>query len=366
MGNGENPVCSLMERAVSEGVFPGGVLLVSFGPAVVLNLAVGRADIYTGQIMEPDFIFDLASMTKPLATAMAVMRLVDQGKLALDQAMGSILAPLSGTDKGGITVDQLLRHTSGLAAHREFYRIIKCPGTGAGRRELRCLLTREPLVQEPGTHEVYSDLGYMLLSWIVEEVSGQRLDFFVRQQVYQPLGIEDLFFIETGQGGGVPRERQRRLVATENCPWRQRVLRGEVHDDNAWAAGGIEGHAGLFGSAPAVWRLTREIREALDETGAGVIPGKVLEQCISRQRFGDKVAGFDTPSRTGSSSGRYLSPNSIGHLGFTGTSFWMDLDQGLTVILLTNRVHPSRSNEKIRLFRPVLHDAVATWLRDGQ
>ncbi len=393
----------MMRKGVEDRVFPGAVLLVSLHSKILFHQSFGRSDIYSNEMMTKKTVFDLASLTKPLATVMAVLKLIQDGLLCIDQTLGSVFnsrvnssafdLPLGlnnahdaistcPEDKADITVEELLRHTSGLPSHKDYYKQIRRHPHVPGRNYLRKLLIKEPLVYKPGEKEVYSDLGYMLLSWIVEIVSNQRIDNFVKKHVYSFLGIEDLFFIDlkdfeflTGETGismynGMPSESllksetwklgisTKNFAATENCPWRGKIIKAEVHDDNAWAAGGIEGHAGLFGTASAVFVLLDELMKALKGEKTRVISGTLLKQFIMKDGSNDMVAGFDTPSRPVSSSGKYFSDSSIGHLGFTGTSFWMDPEKSLIVILLTNRVHPSRKNEKIKWFRPLIHDLV--------
>ena len=213
---------------------------------------------------------------------------------------------------------------------------------------------QEPLINAVGKAVLYSDLGFMILAWVVEHLTQRRLDHFVFEEIFQPLGLNHLFF--TGKN---IEDKRGAFAATENCPWRQKILEGQVHDENAYAVGGIEGHAGLFGTAGDINRLLVELLFTYHgRTNTGLFQKEPLHQFFKRLPGTDKALGFDTPSRTGSSCGRSFSQNSVGHLGFTGTSFWMDLERSVIVILLTNRVHPTRDNERIKEFRPKLHDMV--------
>lgn len=347
-----NLVAEAMEKGVKGSVFPGAVLLVSRGDDLLFHQAFGLADLATGEEISNNTLFDLASLTKPLATTMAVLNLVQGGKLCLDQTIGDLLPGLQKTDKSGITVDSLLRHCSGLPAHRPYYLDLVGYPREERRDRLRRLIIDEPLVYKPGTTELYSDLGFILLAWVIETISKTRLDLYVRDQIYLPLGIGTLCFRQSGD----PLERG--VAATENCPWRGRVMRGEVHDDNAWAVGGIEGHAGLFGTALDVWKLLKELLHGLLFLKTRLINGVLVRQFAIRKPGLERVAGFDTPSCKNSSSGHLFSASSLGHLGFTGTSFWMDPEKSIIVVLLTNRIHPLRNNEKIRKFRPMIHDLV--------
>ena len=353
-----------MEKAVAEGVFPGAVLLWGIQGRIMFHRAFGIVDLDSGVPVEKDSFFDLASLTKPLATALAMAELIGKHRLHPHTQLSEVLPETIGTAKASITMDMLLRHTSGLPAHREYFkRIARGP---APRSVLRQLLLDEPLEAEPGKVEVYSDLGYMLLAWVVEKCSGLRLDQFVYGQIYAPLGIDRLFFIDLESGrplaGASPGpfiDRSVSILPTSRCPWRKKLIQGEVEDENAWAAGGIEGHAGLFGDALSVYRLCCEIMRAVkDETPRVLDPG-VVQAFLERGAGRGRVAGFDTPSGDDSSAGKLFSRAGVGHLGFTGTSLWMDPETGLIVILLTNRVHPSRENRKIRAFRPLIHDLIS-------
>ena len=221
------------------------------------------------------------------------------------------------------------------------------------------MIQAEPLDAEPGSVQVYSDLGYMVLAWVVEILSGQRLDSFVSDHIYTPLGLTGLFFMDLS----APTKKNTSLmVSTQDCPWRQKLLTGEVEDENAWAVGGIEGHAGLFGDALSVHQLCCEIMDIVQGRGTKVLDPGVIQTFVQKEPGRDRVAGFDTPADQESSAGRYFSKASLGHLGFTGTSFWMDPESGQIAVLLTNRVHPSRENLKIKEFRPWIHDLISRGL----
>jgi serine-type D-Ala-D-Ala carboxypeptidase len=354
-----DPVTAMMAQGVADGVFPGAVLLCARRHEILYHRAFGVADLRTRRPVQTGDVFDLASLTKPLATAVAMMLLVQQQRLDLTAFLKDLLPVSTNSSKGKITLDMLLRHTSGLPAHREYFKQIAGGPDPVGH--LYDLILAEPPASVPGEIEAYSDLGYMLLAWVIETVTRTRLDRFVLDKVYGPLGIDDLFFIDlTTKEMPVAPDR---LVSTRDCPWRGRILKGEVEDENAWACHGVQGHAGLFGTARAIHVLCLEILCAVENNPARVLNPDIVAGFINKHPGRTLVAGFDTPSPEGSSSGRYFSPRALGHLGFTGTSFWMDPESGLMVILLTNRVHPSRSNQKIRQFRPLLHDCIARCLK---
>ena len=350
-----NPVNALMRQCLREKIFPGAVLLVGRGDVPLLFEAYGMANRFSGQPMTRETVFDLASLTKPLATTLAVARLADQGRIALDQPVINWLPALADSDKAAITVRQLLCHQSGFPAHRLFYMTLKSLATKARKAAVLDLLMRTPLVYPPGTATLYSDLDFMLLCRLVEAVGGGSLNDFLKAEIYDPLGLDDLFFVDL-LGSQRP---HRPFAATELCPVRNRLLVGEVHDDNAWFAGGIDGHAGLFGTARAVFQLLRILTaDYRGHDSPSMLSKPILGEVFHGIETNPLPLGFDRPARQHSSAGRYFSDNTVGHLGFTGVSFWMDLEKDFLIILLTNRVHPFRWNNRLRQFRPTIHDRV--------
>ncbi|MDY6823384.1 MAG: serine hydrolase [Thermodesulfobacteriota bacterium] len=360
-------VNAMMRVAVADGIFPGGVLCVSCRGRIVFHEAYGLADIYTKTPVTTETVFDLASLTKPIATAPAVMRLVTEGEVSVTDPIGGRLPGFSETDKHRITIAQLLCHCSGLPAHREFFYDLARLPAGERRAALTERLVATKLVYPPGERVLYSDLGYMVLRCIVEAVSGHRLDMFVEDKVYRPLGITGLFFVplhETeSRAEGIDKGR---FAATEDCPRRGFVVKGVVHDDNAYEAGGVDGHAGLFGTTAAVHAMMTELLAIYRKTSYdGTISHDAVKHMLEPQLQTRRTFGFDTPDAYASSAGTRFSGHTVGHLGFTGTSVWMDVARDIVVVLLTNRVHPNRKNEAIRDFRPALHDAVMDVLTDS-
>lgn len=348
------PVNHLMKEALSNNIFPGGVLLVSKDDMVVFFEAYGYADILSQRLITKDTVFDLASLTKPLATTLAVMKLVQQNKLGLKQNIGSIVPQFKNTDKDQINIEHLLYHNSGLSDYRPYYKSLSKYETNKRRDALRELLVEEPLIKPIGKQVLYSDIGFMILRWVIEKVSGNRLDRFVTEEIYSPLGLEKLFFVDVDS-----KPREAKFAATEFCSWRNVLVNGVVHDENAYVVGGVEGHAGLFGTTDDVYRLLSVLLSVYHGRSEVHLFEKELMQTFFKVRDDTgRGLGFDIPSSTGSSCGRFFSKRSVGHLGFTGTSFWMDLDRNVIVILLTNRIHPSRDNDKIKTFRPKLHDMI--------
>jgi CubicO group peptidase (beta-lactamase class C family) len=355
-------VDNLMQRALVENVFPGGVLLVSKEDSIVFEKAYGYANIFSKQKMMLDTVFDLASLTKPLATTLAVMKLIQYRKLDLEQHLGSVLGQFEKTEKRKVKIRHLLSHSSGLPDYQPYYKTLDQIAIEKRKNYLRRLLQQEPLIYPTGKQAFYSDIGFMILEWIVEKISGMRLDLFLYQEVYGGLDLGDdpesgLFFVELASP--LDSRNNKAFAATEICPWRNRLLNGAVHDENAYVMGGISGHAGLFGTARNVFSLLSKLLESLH--GYSSVHGfqqELLVEFFKKQAGLERALGFDMPSAENASCGKHFSKRSIGHLGFTGTSFWVDPERSIIFILLTNRVHPTRYNMKIKTFRPVLHDTV--------
>lgn len=359
--------------AVAEGIFPGAVVLVGRGDEVVFERAFGfRSLLPEKSPMEPDTIFDLASLTKPLATTTAVMLLVRERKIRLEDRVNRFFNNFGVLGKTHVTFHHLLAHCSGLLAWKPYYQeIVKAEQSGrisfvASRGAKSYVfeqIHRERLVAPPGSRSLYSDLGFMLLGQVVEDISGQTLDRYCQEKIFRPMGLRSTSFIDLSQmRARRVRPAQETIAPTEHCPWRKRILCGEVHDDNAYAMGGVAGHAGLFSSARDVHSILGRLRrchEGLDP----FLPADVVREFFTRDDTveGSTYAlGWDTPAAANSSSGGCFSPHSVGHLGFTGVSLWWDLEKDCCIILLTNRIHPSRANDRIREFRPYIHDLIMT------
>jgi len=355
------PVRDLLHDAAGD-VYPGAVLLVARGPDRLIIEPAGYTAFPDQGIpvatVTPDTVFDLASLTKPLATTAVLATLAAEAVVTLDDPLSRHLPETRETDKAGLTLRQLLAHASGLPAWRPFggdlakTHGVAVAGTPLAREQVLKSLVAQSLTFVPGTRCVYSDMGFLLLGFLVEAVCGQPLDRVFRDRLTRPLGLEHVSFVPP-PGGNV--------AATEHCPTRKRVLQAEVHDDNAWVLGGVAGHAGLFGTATDVHGLCRAFLAAHAPSGTGPLDHRVVRELWDRQKAPGNstwVLGFDTPTPGNSSAGSNAPATLVGHLGFTGTSFWLEPASGTAVILLTNRVHPTRENESIRQFRPRLHDAV--------
>jgi len=350
-------VAEILEEGVASGVYTAAEVLAGRGGNLAYERAVGR--LHTGPdapAATPEAVFDLASLTKPLATTLALLLLVQHGRLSLQTRLGELL-PVEWLppDKQGLPLTQLLAHRSGLPAWRPFYEAVLALPPEQRPGALERLAAAEPLEHPPGEATLYSDLGFMLLKAVVETVAGENLDDFCRRQIYRPLGLLRLGFTPRRQPGG----EELPYPATEPGLIPQRPGAGEVHDENAWAAGGVAGHAGLFGTGREVFRLAAEVYKAFQGTGSGFFDPTLVHTFLTTPPGADRALGFDVPAAFGASCGRCFSPRSVGHLGFTGVSFWIDLQLGQIVVLLTNRVHLGRNNDKIKPFRPRLYEAVS-------
>jgi serine-type D-Ala-D-Ala carboxypeptidase len=364
MRRGFQEVSGLLRQGVKEGSFPGAVLLVGYRGQLMYEAAVGNAAcLPSTRCMTVDSVFDLASLTKPIATTTALMLLVEAGLIGLDAPVDIYLDALRHSGRDAPTLRQLLSHCSGLPAWRPYYQAIDPTWPHADRqRAVYAAVHRERLIARPGTQVQYSDAGFILLGELVETVTGMPLDEFCRQEIFAALHLEGIGFrvlARPSQGADM------QFASTESCPWRGRVLDGEVHDENAWIMGGVSGHAGLFGTGYQVWQFAQGLLDGL-QGRPWLVSAPTLRTFTTRQGVPKEstwALGWDTPTPGKSSAGRYFSPDAIGHLGFTGTSLWIDPRQWVIVVLLTNRVHPSRQREGIRTFRPLIHDAVRRALK---
>jgi CubicO group peptidase (beta-lactamase class C family) len=356
---GLEAVDAVVRAGVDDRAFPGGVLAVGKGGALVHLRAFGKLSYDEDAApVATDTIYDLASLTKVVVTTTLSMILVDEGRLDLDARVQSFFPGFSGGAKGEVTVRHLLTHSGGLLWWAPLYKEVR--GKAAYLERIVAL----DLAYEPGTKSVYSDLGIVLLGDILERVSGTGFEELARRRVVEALGMKDTGYRPAA--ALVPR-----IAPTEMDPWRGRVVRGEVHDENAFALGGVAPHAGLFGTAPDLARLAQALLDAGTFAGRRIVSRATVELFTERAGVpaSSRALGWDTPtdesglrsSTAGqpgySSAGSLLSARSFGHTGFTGTSMWMDPERGLYVILLTNRVHPTRENDKIRDVRSQVADA---------
>lgn len=352
---------TLARRAVDEQVVPGLVLGLRQAGRTRLLDAIGNRQLVPQTLpLQADAVFDLASLTKAVVTSLLVMRGVGQGLWNLDDPMGKHLIALGG--RPHITLRMVLSHAAGFAAHRPFYEQVLESGRAPsdGRERILALAASEPLAYAPGTRSLYSDLGFMLLGDLVEKGFADSLDRLAERLLFAPLGLTSLGFAGSRALAG------RALAPTEDCPLRGGMLLGQVHDLNAFAMGGVAGHAGLFGNAADLLTLADALCAAWRDVGPKgrepVVPGEVLRlfwRPASVVPGSTWRLGWDGPSVTGSLAGDRLSRQAVGHLGFTGCSLWIDPRQETSIVLLTNFVHPKvHKDPRFRSLRPALHDAI--------
>jgi CubicO group peptidase (beta-lactamase class C family) len=361
-------VADLLRQAVEAHVFPAASVEVGRRDGVVWNAAFGgfTYDPYA-TITTPDTIFDLASLTKVLATTTLAMRAVDDGRIALDDRVSQWLPTWRGADRAEVTIRHLLTHSSGLTAYLPFYRDF------TGRAEFEHAICSLPLEYRPDSQSIYSDLGFILLGFILEKAAARAKSYTGAAGSFDPAAaLSEQFrhvasFITSEPiRFNPPRPWRARCAPTEIDEWRGRLLIGEVHDENCWALGGAAGHAGLFGTAAAVGAFARAAMHTIGGQPILANP-ETMRAFIAKQAVpgSSRALGWDTmlPS---SSCGRLLSASAIGHTGFTGTSLWIDWERDLYVVLLTNRVHPTRANDGIKDVRVRVHEAIVRAVEMGE
>lgn len=338
----------VLRAEIGAGLLPGAVAVIARGGVVAAHRALGWRQLQPEpRPMEPDTLFDLASLSKVVATLPAVLTLLEQGAFRLDDPVCRFFPAFSGGGREEVTIRHLLTHSSGLAADLRLWEV-------QGTREERIAhVLAQPLESPPGSRVVYSDLGFIILGELVSLVSGQPLDQFVRRAVFEPLGMQHT-------GYRPPASLRDRCAATEYRDYLGRWQCGEVHDEKAAALGGVAGHAGLFSTAPDVAAYAQ-----MWLTGGPLSPATLA--AATRNQTGSLAEGrglgwiVSRPGDTHLSCGDLFTPGSFGHTGFTGTSLWIDPARQLLVVLLTNRVHLGRQQHIIRL-RPRFHNAVAAAL----
>jgi CubicO group peptidase (beta-lactamase class C family) len=337
----------ILNAGIRDSAFPGAVAIVGNRERVLLSVAAGHLDWQPSPEPDGSTLWDLASLTKVTGLTSAMMLLVESGQVDLNDRVQRHVPEFTGKWKDAVTIRHILTHSSGLPAWRPLYKEAEDPAGALA------LAIATPLDTMPGIRMVYSDLGLIIMGDVVRRVSGLPLDQFLRERVFSPLGMSETLY--RPDSVLLPR-----IAPTEVDPWRQRHLRGEVHDENAFALGGVSGHAGLFSTGNDLVRLARMY------LGQGVLDGRRFIGAATIDRFtavqdsalSHRALGWETPNGT-NSAGRLLSPRSFGHTGFTGTSLWVDRDRGIFVILLSNRVNPTREHRGITGIRTAVADAVA-------
>jgi CubicO group peptidase (beta-lactamase class C family) len=343
---------AVLNRALTDSAFPGAYAVVGTRDGVIAEYGVGRLDVADATRPTARTVWDLASLTKVIGTTSAMLQLVGSGRVALDSPVVKYLPEWTAPRANRITVRQLLAHNSGLPAWRALYKESATPAEAATQ-----LFATSPDTV-PGVRFLYSDLGFILLGKLVERVSGEPLAQYDTSHIFVPLGMRDTRYLP-------PSDWLSRIAPTEQDSWRGRKLRGEVHDENASRLGGVSGHAGLFSSARDLTRFARMYLHYGTLDGVRVFDSatvalftRVQDTTVSR-----RALGWETPTGR-NSAGRRMPAVAFGHTGFTGTSLWMDPSRGVFVLLLTNRVNPTRNNTRINGVRISLADAVVSAMED--
>lgn len=343
---------AIVSSAIDRRAFPGAALAVTHQGSLVASQGFGRFTFDAGSPeIQSNTVFDLASLTKVVTTTTMAMLLYERGLMSLDTPLQSVLPefvslapPPQRERRGRVTVRMLLSHSSGLPAYEKLFEF------ACTREELMRAAITTPLDREPGTHSAYSDIGFILLGEVLARLSRIALDRFAEQEIFAPLGMERARF-------NPPEDWRPAIPPTEDDKkFRKRIIQGEVNDENAFVMGGTSGHAGVFAPATDVARFA----ECMLRGGMPILNPATVRLFTTRQpspQGTSRALGWDTPSHP-SSSGTMFTSSSFGHLGFTGTSLWIDSERQLSVTLLTNRTWPNRSTQAIRHVRPEVHDAI--------
>ena len=337
-----------LDRAVADSAFPGAFVIVGTHDRIIAKYGAGHLDWAPKKSPVPteSTMWDMASLTKVIATTSSMMQLVEAHRVELDAPVQRYLPNWTGPNKEKVTVRHLLTHSSGLPAWRPLYK----EATDADAAMSLAYAT--PLDTFPGVRMVYSDIGGILLGEIVRVVSGERIDRYFAKHIAGPLKLHDSMFLP-------PASLLPRIAPTEIDPWRQRHLRGEVHDENASMLGGVSGHAGLFSSARDLARIAQVYLNRGELHGVRIWKPETIEEFTTVQdsAFSNRALGWETPTGT-NSAGHLMKRPAFGHTGFTGTSIWIDPAHDLFIVMLTNRVNPTRANTKITAVRQALADSV--------
>ena len=343
---------SVVEAAIAGGAAPGAVVAVGRHGRLVHLRGYGATSDSAGRApVDGSTIYDMASLTKVVATTTLAMMLEEEGRLPLDQPVAAFLPELSDPAKGAITVRMLLTHSGGLEAFAPLYQTLRGP-----EAYLRAINER-PLQYAPGTRVIYSDWDMILVQLVIERITGQPLERLVEERVFRPLGMHDTRF-------RLDPSLLPRVAPTELDRARGRI-HGEVHDPNAWAMGGVAGHAGLFSTAHDLAVFAQMLLNGGSYAGVRLLSPQTVARWTAPQRAGSSRAlGWDTPSER-SSAGSHFSPRSFGHTGYTGTSLWIDPERGIFVVLLTNRVYYGSENQLQAPLRRAVADAVQRAVLDA-
>jgi CubicO group peptidase (beta-lactamase class C family) len=344
----------VVRRGISAGGYPGASVVVGRRGAAVWEKGFGRLSWSreSAPVVAERTIYDLASLTKVVGTTTAIMILFDEGKVHLDDPVSRYVPEFAGGEKDNVTVRMLLEHRSGLPAGRDIWRMAHSAS------EARAAVISTPLVCAPGRCTEYSDLGADMLGFVAEAAAGESIDRFLAERVWEPLGMTDTFFRPSDS-------LRTRIAPTEVSPPRGYPLQGEVHDENAFALGGIAGHAGLFSTAADLAVFAQMMLDGGEYNGTRIVADSTVA-LFTRRAAGTRALGWDTCANKGS-CGNYLGERAYGHTGFTGTSLWIDPERDMFVVLLTNRVHEAKARRPAKVISDVradLADAAALAVTD--
>jgi CubicO group peptidase (beta-lactamase class C family) len=346
---------SIVRVGLEQGAAPGAALAVGRYGRLVYLKGLGTTDYAAGApAVDAATMYDLASLTKVVATTTAAMILDEEGKLDISRTVQSYLPEFNAPDKAAITVRMLLTHRGGLEAFAPLWKDTR------GRADYLAKINARPLANPPGTKMVYSDWDFILMQDIIERITGTTLDAFVGAHVFSPLGMTSTRFLPDTNDAAL----MRRIPPTEKDSLRGQI-HGTVHDPNAWALGGVSGHAGLFSSARDLAVFAQMLQNGGSYKGTRILtPATITRWTAPQDPHSSRALGWDTPSDV-SSAGRYFSPRSFGHTGFTGTSIWIDPERGVFVILLMNRVNPRGLATRHTQLRRDVADAVQAAIQDA-
>ena len=341
---------------IKEKVFPGAAIGISYlveGEFQRATFCYGKIDD-SENLVDTNTFYDLASLTKPLVTVFSILALIEEKKIGWNEKLDSLLSQSIPKDKKNISLLNLMSHSSGLPAHRKYYLSLSTIPPEERKKEIIDAIAKEELLYKNGEKNIYSDLGYILLGNIIEKKSGMGMEEFWNKKIINPINLQNtLFFPKNKKSTGII------FASTGYCSDINKNLYGTVHDDNCRFMGGVAGHAGLFGTVEGVLAFSENIVKGYsDWYKHPSFSNTNLRKVLERQPHSEWALGFDTPHPETSSSGRYFSFPSVGHLGFTGTSFWIDLKRKIAIVFLTNRVFYGVENEKIKTVRPQVHNLI--------
>ena len=353
---GVETATQLLSEAIAARATPGAVFIVGNRDGVVTEKALGNLTYAAdAPCVTPETIYDLASLTKVIVTTPLAMIFCERGQLELDATVSTYVPEFSGDGKSSVLVADLLAHCGGLLWWKDLYTAFEGCSPEKSKRGYSEMICALPQNYPPRSKTVYSDLGFLLLGEILERLTNSSLDQLADEEIFEPLKMNEIRY-------NPPETLRSRIAPTEDDEWRGHILRGTVHDENAFGLGGIAPHAGLFSTARAMVPFAQMFlnRGALKDLR--LFTPETVRTFTTRAKLvsgSSRALGWDTPA-AGGSSGSLFSTEAYGHTGFTGTSLWIDPERDLFVVLLTNRVHPTRENPKLASIRPRFHEALLT------